>query len=305
MAKDNDRLSSSSSAKEVFDKYDIDGSGTISFEEFQNMLPDLGIHHLTIPRQLEYFRLCDQDGSGQIDLNEMKVALYVCAKESPSLNDSTAPTSFNSHSSSRSNSKNNYSVLSPQDAFKMFDKDDSGKIDEDEFHFLLEYLDIRMDERSYEKMFKKYDTDESGFIEYPEFKRVWLRLGNTIKELNNRGVTDLPPRASKLQLIKILENLLDEEEERQASKIEDAKRWKKEQDTLRFRKGYIDRALHQARLELCSALDACGQVYVFGNGTLDQFSSRGPPVSMEEEISDGNTHAFLYRYRLLLFLLES
>ena len=195
------------SVKEVFEIYDTDGSGTISFEEFQSMLPDLGIRHLTVPRQLEYFRLCDEDGSGQIDLSEMKVALYVCEKEA-------APSIGRAASGRTSSSSDCPVVPSPQDAFKMFDKDDSGKIDEDEFHFLMEYLDIKMDERAYEKMFKKYDTDESGFIEYPEFKRAWLRLGDPAKELHHRGIVDLPPRASRLQLIKILEGILDEEEER-------------------------------------------------------------------------------------------
>jgi len=269
------------SVKEVFEIYDTDGSGTISFEEFQSMLPDLGIRHLTVPRQLEYFRLCDEDGSGQIDLSEMKVALYVCEKEA-------APSIGRAASGRTSSSSDCPVVPSPQDAFKMFDKDDSGKIDEDEFHFLMEYLDIKMDERAYEKMFKKYDTDESGFIEYPEFKRAWLRLGDPAKELHHRGIVDLPPRASRLQLIKILEGILDEEEERQASKLREARRWKEEQDRLRFRKGYVDRALHRARFELCSALDAAGQVYVFGNGTMDQFSGRGgaPPACVKDDISN-------------------
>lgn len=63
------------SAKELFDKYDKDGSGKISFDEFQMMLPCLGIE-LSMPKQIEYFRLCDKDGNGQIDFEEFKVALY-------------------------------------------------------------------------------------------------------------------------------------------------------------------------------------------------------------------------------------
>ena len=68
------------SARELFEKYDVDKSGTISFTEFQMMLPDLGID-LSIPKQIEYFRLCDKDGSGQIDYEEFKVALFVCDTE--------------------------------------------------------------------------------------------------------------------------------------------------------------------------------------------------------------------------------
>lgn len=68
------------SAKELFNKHDLDKSGTISFKEFQKMLPDLGIHLSTL-KQIEYFRLCDKDGSGQIDYDEFKVALFICSEE--------------------------------------------------------------------------------------------------------------------------------------------------------------------------------------------------------------------------------
>ena len=73
-------LTTKLSAKDLFDKYDIDKSGKISLTEFQNMLPDLGIH-LSIPKQIEYFRLWDKDGNGQIDYEEFKVALFICDTE--------------------------------------------------------------------------------------------------------------------------------------------------------------------------------------------------------------------------------
>ena len=68
------------SAKELFDKYDEDKSGKISFAEFQKMLPNLGIE-LSMPKQIEYFLLCDKDGNGQIDFEEFKVALFVSDTE--------------------------------------------------------------------------------------------------------------------------------------------------------------------------------------------------------------------------------
>ncbi len=68
------------SPKELFDKYDVDKSGYISFDEFKSMLPDLGIL-LSVPKQIEYFQLCDKDASGQIDYEEFKLALFVCDTE--------------------------------------------------------------------------------------------------------------------------------------------------------------------------------------------------------------------------------
>ena len=60
--------------------------------------------------------MCDADGSGEIDIDEFKVALYTCD-----------PASGNTLGFAPNK------LLSPQDAFEMFDSDGSGQIDEDEF----------------------------------------------------------------------------------------------------------------------------------------------------------------------------
>ncbi len=153
----------------------------------------------------------------------------------------------------------------------MFDKDDSGRIDEEEFHFLLKYLNIEIDEDTHEKMFLKYDLDKSGFIEYPEFKKAWLRLANTRKELEDRGI-DVPTLATRFQMINMLEKTLEEEEKQEKLAIEETKRWRRNQERLKLKREYILKAKHQAKVELCNALDAGGSVCVFGNGTLDQFT---------------------------------
>lgn len=49
----------------------------ISFEEFRKMLPFLNIN-INDAKAYRYFRLCDTDGSGQIDIDEFRVALFTC-----------------------------------------------------------------------------------------------------------------------------------------------------------------------------------------------------------------------------------
>ena len=158
----------------------------------------------------------------------------------------------------------------------MFDKDGSGKIDEEEFHFLLKYLNIEIDEDTHEKMFRKYDKDKSGYIEFPEFKRVWLRLANTRKELEDRGI-DVPTLATRFQMIHMLDKALEEEEEQERLALETTKEWQLNQERLKVKREYIVKAKTQAKVELCSALDAGGSVYVFGNGTLNQFDKAPRP----------------------------
>ena len=167
-------------------------------------------------------------------------------------------------------------MFSIVDAFEMFDKDGSGRIDEEEFHFLLKYLNIDIDEHTHEKFFRKYGSDKSGYIEYPEFKKAWLRLGNTRKELETREI-QIPTLATRAQMIGMLDKILEEEESQEQLAIEEAKKYRLMQERLKYMKEYIGKAKHQSNVELSAALDAGGSVYVFGSGTLNQFSK--PPRS--------------------------
>lgn len=176
----------------------------------------------------------------------------------------------------------------------MFDKDGSGKIDEEEFHFLLKYLNIDIDESTHEQFFRRYDLDKSGFIEYQEFKRAWLRLANTRKELESRGI-EIPTLATKFQMINMLDKILEEEEEQERKALEETKRWRLKQDRLKEKRVFVTKARHQARVELCSALDAGGSVYVFGSGSLEQFTK--PPRR------DMNNPFFLQHWNKLIISL--
>lgn len=62
---------------DIFQLFDEDDSGLISYEEFRKMLPYLDIK-ISDAKAFRYFKLCDSDGSGEIDIDEFKVALFVC-----------------------------------------------------------------------------------------------------------------------------------------------------------------------------------------------------------------------------------
>ena len=117
----------------------MDGSGLIDLDEFTDMLPALGIN-LSSAKALRYFKMCDVDGSGQIDFDEFKVALFTCDPVSGN------PLGFNPSK-----------LLTPSDAFEMFDEDESGEIGEDEFADVLEYLGLKVDDFTQERLFKKFD----------------------------------------------------------------------------------------------------------------------------------------------------
>ena len=62
---------------ELFSLFDDDDSGLISYQEFRKMLPYLDIY-ISDAKAYRYFNICDTDGSGEIDIDEFKVALFTC-----------------------------------------------------------------------------------------------------------------------------------------------------------------------------------------------------------------------------------
>ena len=57
--------------EEIFNMYDKDGSGGIDYEEFVEMLPQIGVK-MGEAKALKFYRMCDRDGSGEIDVSDLK-----------------------------------------------------------------------------------------------------------------------------------------------------------------------------------------------------------------------------------------
>ncbi len=113
-------------AKQVFASFDEDGDGKIDYDEFLGMLKELGIN-ITDAKALKYFRRIDADGSCSININEFRIALFALDPQSGSFCGFSPST-----------------LLTPMDAFEVFDKDGSGSINEDELFFALQYLGIKV-----------------------------------------------------------------------------------------------------------------------------------------------------------------
>jgi Ca2+-binding EF-hand superfamily protein len=156
--------------EDIFNLYDKDGSGDIDYEEFTEMLPQIGIQ-MGEAKALKFFRMCDRDGGGGIDLEEFKMALYAFDGEA-----------------SNSNGYKPNQILAPHDVFEMFDENGQGELDEDELAFALEYLNLDVSGARQEYYMNKFDFDGSGALEYPEFRKMWLYCCNPFAELRQRGI---------------------------------------------------------------------------------------------------------------------
>lgn len=110
---------------------------------------------------------------------------------------------------------------------------------------------------------------------YYQFKKVWLSLVDVRAELRSRREKFnrfLPTSA----LAKKLEALVTLEEQQEAKTLLEAANSLDDEKLARARRALVDEALLLARVVLSEALDAAGQVYVFGKGPANCFD--GDPV---------------------------
>eukprot|EP01039_Chlorochromonas_danica_P008552 gene8552-9425_t len=254
---------------DLFALFDEDDSGLISFEEFRKMLPFLDVH-ISDAKAFRYFRLCDTDGSGEIDVEEFQVALFICD-----------PTNGNPVGFRPSK------LLTPLDAFELFDEDQSGFLEEDEYRYGMDYLRIEASDQVLETLFLKYDFNNRGLIDYEEFRDIFIEVCDVRKELEDRGI-DAPALARKSTLRKMLREALLEEEDRERRALAEAKRFKQWMMNVRSSKKLLQKAEFRAYQELRNALDSAGHVYVIGTGAYGQYD--------QPTINNMNTKKFQFEF---------
>lgn len=130
--------------KEIFLAMDIDGNGTLSFEEIEDGLKRLNIDDWEII--LENLKAADTDRSGQIDYTEFIAATL----------------------DSQIYLKDEYLKA----AFDMFDKDGSGQIDNNEVVELLSGEELKglASREAIGIALKEIDSNGDGVIDFEEFK---------------------------------------------------------------------------------------------------------------------------------------
>ncbi|KAL3665627.1 hypothetical protein V7S43_009661 [Phytophthora oleae] len=240
---------------QLFDKYDTDGSGDIDLEEFKVLLHDLNVK-LTEPKARAYFKRCDRRRRGCISFEEFRLALYTCDPKNPDRTGGFAPGQS----------------LAPKDLFEMFDKDEEGVIDRGTFMELLEFIGRKMTLDKMEALFATYEDPETETMPYLQFKKAWLTIVDVQAELRLRGEKFnrfLPPR----MLAKKLAMLVNLEEKQEAMTLLEANNTLSDEVIAMQRRELVKEARLLALVTLAEALDAAGQVYVFGKGAYQRFDS--------------------------------
>jgi Ca2+-binding EF-hand superfamily protein len=241
--------------EEAFLAFDNDDDGLITFDEFRKLLPYLAIK-ISDAKALRYFKMCDIGGNNAIDIDEFRTAMFACD-----------PTNGNSAGFTPTRQ------VSPLDAFETFDEDETGFIDEDEFYFAMQYLGYTMDDGKHEVAFQRVDFNNTGSIDWHEFRNLFVLNCDVRKELEDRNVelATIVPRKTMLQQLR---SILLDEEVRERRAIAEALRNKLWVFLIREKKRFLQEAHFRSYRELRTAIDAAGQVYVFGRGTSNQFDDK-------------------------------
>ena len=133
---------------EVFDNFDKDKGGYIDSRELASVLRALG--RGKDQKEIdEFMEKVDKNKNGRIERQEFMDAM----NEMYSVPQTT--------------------VEEVVEAFKIFDKDNSGKISRDEMKTILLKFTDDFNEEEVEEIFHLIDTDNSGEISYAEFAEVW------------------------------------------------------------------------------------------------------------------------------------
>ncbi|KAL0430292.1 UNVERIFIED_CONTAM: Calmodulin-like protein 30 [Sesamum radiatum] len=139
------RSSIQDETRRIFDKFDTNGDGKISLEEYKQALKVLGGGATTTTTTAEAaksFRVADADGDGFIDLEEFSKV-------------------YSSDVGAKSGDI--------QAAFRVFDSDGDGKISAEELMEVLKRMGERCSLEGCKRMIRGVDGDGDGLIDMDEF----------------------------------------------------------------------------------------------------------------------------------------
>lgn len=137
--------------KIAFDLFDEDGSGAIDKEEFGNVMKKLGLNPTKVEIQ-EMLEIMDKENIGQIDFENFKKIM------TKSIND-------------------DFLIDSSIEAFSLFDKNKSGKLEKKELIKILVDL-CYMDKEEAEELISEEYFDDKNEIDYIKFVRDTFDLLN-------------------------------------------------------------------------------------------------------------------------------
>ncbi|KAI0551337.1 calmodulin [Xylaria curta] len=138
-----------SELKKVFSLFDEDGNGTISAEELGAVMRSLG-QNPTESELQDIISEVDADKTGTIDFQEF-LTMMTCKVKSADLEEEL------------------------RQAFKVFDRDNSGSISPEELRSVMASIGEKVTDEEVDEMIREADQDGDGRIDYNEFVQIFMQ----------------------------------------------------------------------------------------------------------------------------------
>jgi len=132
--------------KEAFKMFDLDGSGTIELTELKQVMLQLG-QNPSDDDLMDMIRIVDVNGDNEIDFDEFLVMMTM-----------------------RADDRDTDGEL--LEAFKLFDLDGSGSISREELTTLMKNLGQALTDDEIDAMIDEVDDNRDGEISFEEFKAL-------------------------------------------------------------------------------------------------------------------------------------
>lgn len=181
------------SLSQTFDRYDVNGTGTIDICELRPALTELGLEARTnqaeailkqydsgtgvievraftaLVRDIQLLYAFDKDGSGTLSAEELVPALRSLGLETSARHARLILQAWDADNSGRLDLVEFASLVKSMQAFRKFDRDRSGTIEVSELRDALRMLGIRTGTDLADSLLARYDVDGNGTIELHEF----------------------------------------------------------------------------------------------------------------------------------------
>jgi Ca2+-binding EF-hand superfamily protein len=159
-------------SRRIFDKYDADGSGEISPEEFREMVYEMG-YFLSEKEFSVAILMLDLDGSGEISYDEF-LKWWRTDERFKKLQLTDAQFELMQHTSAY---------------FQYFDKDSSGTLDREEFRQChADLVKNCVTDMDFERCMANLDTDGNGEVSFNEYVDYLIRIGSISLADADQGV---------------------------------------------------------------------------------------------------------------------
>lgn len=197
-----------SSLQVVFNKYDIDGSGRLDYDEFTRLMRDHGFSDGEI---IQVIKQIDQDqlngggrSKGPSARRDISFEAFASAMKARNWNLAERKSASDRDGSKRSAKKEPRQLpiseatftqwvsrvmrqnRSLEEAFRQHDTDGSGELDVDEFRRFMKHYGMKRSE-DIDALVEFIDTDGSGYISFDVFSRVFGRSVKPSLNLNKQN----------------------------------------------------------------------------------------------------------------------